>query len=393
LVNKEYQFLKTPLDGSTYNNTTVNKTNKKAAGDTIWSEDFTNGFPAGWSSVDNTGNGYVWVNHPAGILPDADFTTNISSIKSNSGGNCMLLYSDLYQSHQPAGGYIDMDAYFQTTAIPINGQPDVNVNFQQYFRRCCSNSWVTAFLMANTDPTFTSNVFTYDITGAISPAASSPNPVYMSINISDIAGGLNGDIYLRFYIGSGVEAYFWMIDDIYITEAPVNEIEVSNGFYGFDSYQYTRIPSSQIQPMDFSIQSINNGSADQTGTNFTADINNGTSSIFNGNSNDTTINSLSTDTFNLNDFWTPPFSPPNQPYTISLDVFSDSIDETPANNSISFPPLQTTIDKWAHDDFSNTPGNGEGNAGPNGVNEYEAGNYYKTVNYFRPIWFKYSNRI
>ena len=169
-----------------------------------------------------------------------------------------------------------------------------------------------------------------------------------------------------------------MIDDIYITESPINDIEVSNGLYGFDGYQYTRIPQSQIQPMDFSIQSINTGSANQTGTNFTVDIQEGGGSIFNDNSNDTTINSLSTDTFKLNNLWTPQMFPLNTPYTVTLNIFSDSLDETPNNNEITLPSFQTTDQLWALDDFSTNPGNGGGTPGPNNVTEYEAGNYFKT---------------
>jgi hypothetical protein len=387
-ANKGFENLKSQLSSYSDINKVITSQplqNKKAVGDTIWSEDFTNGFPAGWSVYDSTGNNYNWVINNGdieNITANPSGYTNATGIASSSGGNYILLFGDEYNRVQLAntGTSVEMNAYFQTSAIPINGQPGINVIFQQKQRRCCANSGLITVLMASTDPTFTTNVQSYDILGGIATSQQTPDPMDMSINISDIAGGINGNLYLRFYIGAGISHYYWMIDDIHIVESPVNDIEVSNGFYGFDGYQYTRIPVSQIEPIDFSIQSENKGSANQTGTNFTVDINNGTSSIFNGSSNDTTINSLSTDTFDLNDFWTPPFSPLNQPYTVSLDVFSDSLDETPQNNSIIFPSFEVTSAIMALDDYSVTPGNGGGNAGPNGVSEYEVGNQFYIVN-------------
>ena len=47
------------------------KTNFKAPGDTIFSEDFTNGIPTGWTVVDNTNNNYLWVINDDSIANNA----------------------------------------------------------------------------------------------------------------------------------------------------------------------------------------------------------------------------------------------------------------------------------------------------------------------------------
>jgi hypothetical protein len=386
-ANKGFENLKSQLSSYSDINKVITSQplqNKKAVGDTIWSEDFTNGLPAGWSVYDSTGNNYNWVidnGDIENITANPSGYTNATGIASSSGGNYILLFGDEYNRVQLAntGTAVEMNAYFQTSAIPINGQPGINVIFQQKQRRCCANSGLITVLMASTDPTFTTNVQSYDILGGIATSQQTPDPMDMSINISDIAGGLNGNLYLRFYIGAGISHYYWMIDDIHIVESPVNDIEVSNGFYGFDGYQYTAIPQSQIQPMDFSLVSSNIGSANQTGTIFTVDIDNGGSSVFNYSSNDTTINSLSIDTFYLNNIWTPPSSPHYSQYTPTLCIYSDSVDETPYNNCNGFSPFIITSAVLALDDFSPTPGNGGGNAGPNGETEYEAGNYFKCL--------------
>ncbi len=359
--------------------------NKKAVGDTIWSEDFTNGFPAGWSVYDSTGNNYNWVinnsdiNNQTSIPPGY---TNTSAIASESGGNHMLLFGDEYNRVQQANTStsVELNSFFQTSAINLTGQSAVTVNFQQKFNRCCANAGIISNMVVSTDPTFTTNVEKYDIVNGESTGAPSQILINMSINISDFVGGLNGDIYLRFHVESGTTHYYWMIDDIYITESGLNNIVTDNGFYGLNGYQYTKIPVSQVQPIDFYMEAYNTGSVDQTGTNLKVDIYDGISSIFNDNSTNTTINSFGRDTFELNNFWIPPTNQLNIPYTVSLDIFSDSLDETPQNNSIIFPPFEITSAILALDDYSATPGNGGGNTGPNGVTEYEAGNQFDIVN-------------
>ena len=372
---------------------TQHQQNKKAVGDTIWSEDFTNGFPAGWSIFDSTGNNYNWVINNSdieNITANPPGYTNAAALASESGGNHMLLFADEYNRVQLAntGTAVNMNTYFQTSGINLNGQTAITVHFQQRHRLICLPPY-QANLWVSTDPSFTSNVSKYDIQGGIFGCSQSPNPMNMSINISDIAAGYHGDIYLRFYIESGIAHYFWMIDDIYVTENGLNDItthqrlsgsDLPTAYYGFGGYQYTRVPVSQIQPIDFQMIAKNTGYVDQPNTNLTIDINDGNASIFNNSSISTTLTSFSKDTFELNNFWTPPTSPLNVPYTITLDVFSDSIDESPWNNQATFQPFEITSSLLALDDFSSTPGNGGGYWGPNNTTEYEAGNHFSIIN-------------
>jgi hypothetical protein len=378
LIKKEFRETKlqktlapAPLNSSTGSSVVANK---KAAGDTLWSEDFNNGFPAGWNSVDNTNNNAVWVLQPAGPIPDADFTSGVSTIQSTSGGNCMLLYGDDYNSPIPAGGYFDMDAYFQTSAInfstPVSG---VSVEFQQYFRRCCAiNPPPVSVLAVSTDPTFPAGASTeeYDIIGGIGGNVYSPDPMNMSINISSIAANYTGDIYLRFHVKSGTDSYFWFIDDIAVVESQNNDIVTSQASYGFYGVEYTRLPANHIRPADFSMASNNIGAVDQPGSNLTVKINDPSGQVYTSSTNDTILPSLSIDTLSLIDNWTPPATPLNNPYTITLEILSDSTDATPANNEYTFSPLEITSNIMAIDDYSASPGSTSGNNG----GEYEVGN-------------------
>ena len=375
LVKKEFKETKLERTSSVFeaNQTFANQNtvmNKKAPGDTIWSEDFdaSSALPANWSVTDLTGNNAVWVIQPPGVLPDADFTTNQPTIASTSGNNCILLYSDLYESPMPAGGYYDMDSYFQTGAINLSNYIGVSVEFQQSFRKCCTlNPAPVAVLSVSTDAAFTSPT-EYDIIGGI--AETSPNPMNMSVNISAVAANYAGDIYLRFHIKSGIEAYYWMIDDIAIVETVENDITTSQASYSFYGAQYTRLPANHIRSADFSMASNNVGSADQTNSNLTVTINDPSGQVYTSSTNDTTLPSLSIDTLYLNNNWTPPATPLNNPYTITLDILSDATDATPANNGYTFPPLQITSNIMAIDDYSATPGSTSGNGGL----EYEIGN-------------------
>ncbi len=366
------------------NNVTANF---KAPGDVIYSQDFnaSSSLPAGWSEMDNTGNTAPWVVQAAGTLPDADFTTGQATIASTSGGNCMLYYSDGYQSPPPAGGYYEVDAYFQSEAIAVNNLGGVSVNFQQSFRNCCANSGVIAVLMASTDPAFPTGPTTasYDILGGVATNVASADPMDMSVNISAIAANHTGNIYLRWYIGAGIEAYYWMVDDIQVVESPINDIVTQNGFYGFFGVEYTRIPASQVQPMSLSMQYNNIGVADQTGSRMTVDVTG--PSPHNSNTTPATIASLEADTLTMADVWTPSalMADWDQDYQVTLSITSDSTDLTPANNGVVFPPFQVTEALMAIDDMgelTGAVGNGGGNAGPNNVTEYEAGNQFDIVN-------------
>jgi len=359
---------------------TVNN-NDKAPGDVIWMEDFTGGFPAGWTQGGTTNtNSDNWVINSIDVNPTnypPSQYTDVTPIASTSGGNHMLFVAE------NATPVSDRDSYFQTTAIPLTGQASVAVRIQSKFRLCCSAD-AALNLVVSTDPTFPvgATTHTYDVRGGVAINSMSADPLLTSVNITDLVGGLTGDIYLRVHWAGGASHYFWMVDDIAVIENVSNDIVISNGYYGTFNVPYTRIPVDQIQPIDFSAEVENVGADAQTATIITADIN---GTVFTGTSASTTLNALTLggvtadtqDSLTVTTQFTPATTV-GVSYTATITASSDFTDATPGNNVLSFPPFEVSQFIYAQDDYGvNGIGNGGGEDNNNaGAFEYEAGNYF-----------------
>jgi hypothetical protein len=218
--------------------------NKKAGGDTLWSEDFENGLPAGWTSVDNNSNSFEWYLN-SGLLPESAALGDDWDplVFEGAEGNYMMLPSGYYNTPRAAtqNDNAEMDAYFQTAAIPLNNIGGVSVTFKQDFIQCCAiNPAPESFVSVSTDPTFPSGLLTkeYDIIGGV-PGNIRFNGT-TTINISDIAANYTGDIYLRFHVRSGIRFYYWTIDDIALVQSQDHDITTSQASYGFYGDQTQR---------------------------------------------------------------------------------------------------------------------------------------------------------
>jgi len=167
------------------------------------------------------------------------------------------------------------------------------------------------------------------------------------------------------------------------------DLVASNAYYGSAQGEvpYTRIPVAQNQPINFSIEVINQGAATQTGTIMTASINGGTA--FAGTSTPVALAPAATDSL----FPTTSFTPPTTigvPYATSLELSSSTghTDFLPSDNIMTFPPFEISQFIYALDDFgplqdfgaTNTIGNGGGpRPAPSTSVEFEAGNFFDVV--------------
>jgi len=245
-------------------------TNNKAVGDTVWSEDFGGGMPAGWTVVDNNFQGLNWryanqatLDNPA---PNG-YTTAHASIPSTTNANgFMLLFSDsLNYACVGAGTCVDMDAYFQTAAIPMGAASSYILKFQTEYRTCCAGgSPEFLSVRVSSDPTFpaTAATQTWEVKNTPHNTNTFRN---MEINVSAIAVGA-ANVYIRFH-QTNSSHYYWQVDDLAITEGSANDIlltEAASDFWYQGGGHYTEIPSSLGAYINFRGMLENFGSAAQT---------------------------------------------------------------------------------------------------------------------------------
>jgi len=340
---------------------------KKVIGDTLFYEDFTNGFPTGWTFLDNNGNNYDWVISNAATITAT--YTNTSGIASTSGGNYMLLFGDSYNAAQP---FVDMDAYFQTDAIDLTGFPSVEVEFQQKFRYCCGGSDRLSFYVSNDNANWTE----FDTKGGLGANDQSVDPDVVTIDISCIAGN-KSTVYLRWH-QQDASHYYWMVDDIVIREASIShELAIEENFY-LDPWfapPYTMIPLNHIDTSIYAAVIKNNRPGVETGVTLNVTVNDGANDVFNETSAPTTINGCLDSTyigltngFVIGNIGT---------YTVNFELGMDSTDVDLTNNSVSHS-IEVTDTVFARD---NSAPVFELNASSYGVTQpYEFGVWYDLVN-------------
>ncbi len=340
----------------------------KAGGDTIWFTTFDwidatqeRGWtlPEGWEIVDNTDFGMPWewrndtlrgnfTNQPAPghfVTPDDGF---------------VALAIDEYNAVDGVTTSNAADSYIQTPSIDCSANPSVMVNFQQFFRLCCSNynleMWVT-----NDDWV---HAAIYDVRFGV--AGNTVTPVKFrspEINISDVAAGMN-NVQIRFYIFGGSSHYYWMIDDLVVTEAFQNDLVLEDTWAEFNGGFDERIGHINYWPMtqmgaaaevggnigDYLFRGalLNNGMADQENAMVNTTILKNGEEIFNENSEPTVIWPLDRDTLDVTSIF---LADDYGDYKISYEATSDNDEEVPRNNSTSI--MFTVNDTLMHRaDFS-----------------------------------------
>ena len=243
----------------------------------IWSEDFAGGFPAGWTLQDASGI-CPWrfsTDGSWGNFNGNGATAGGTAIASTTAANGFLICDVDSANHfvygQPSGTtYQYLDSYFTTDAIDLTGYPSVLLEFQQFFR---FNNSVSLNVMVSTDnATWT----TWTVQGATANNAASPNAEQVSVNISSVAGN-QATVYIK--IGWNARVYYWMIDDMQISEAADHDLKIANTSFNNQTpmstgstIKYTYIPTAQVAPIEFKADLVNFGAQSQTGCNANVDV-------------------------------------------------------------------------------------------------------------------------
>jgi len=303
----------------------------RAATDTIpgmyWN--FAGGFPADWTRADLSSNQIGGWQHTL-LAPQGQFSTNIGVLNSTSNENgYMILDGDFYNPGTPPSEH-DMDAYMQTPVLDLSSYQDVKLHFQYAFRYCCDASEIEMNVRVSTDggTTFTN----IDFRDGLEVNRVSVNAVNKNINISNIAGG-QSNVVIRFHV-KGASHYFWMIDDVAITEAADNDLVLLRRFVDFyyeDGGYYTQLPYSQLGEIDFRGRTYNNGVATQTGAKLNIAVTKDGSEIYNSSSSGASIGRLDTTILSLTNTFNPEGT---GEYSISFNLNQDQEDQIPTDNTL-----------------------------------------------------------
>jgi hypothetical protein len=252
----------------------------------IWSEDFSAGFPALWStSSSNMGGAFAtcpwaWTTDGTwGYYNGNQGTAGSNALTSTTASNGFLICdtdsANHYANGQPSGStYQYIESLVTTNAIDLSIHPAVSLEFEHLFRynNLGNGSFTPPTVYVSTDSI---NWTSYLVNGGISNNTQSSNPVVTSVNISSVAGN-QSSVYIRF--GWVARCYYWMIDDIKIVETEPNKLEISDHTYGgwWLGYQalgdygidYTFNPLNQINSNPYRMEAVvkNNGANLQTNT-------------------------------------------------------------------------------------------------------------------------------
>ncbi len=271
----------------------------------FWQEDFGGGFPSSWAVIDSSGI-CPWVYSTDGSwgnFSTGGTTAAAPGINSTTGGNGFLIVDADSANHftygQPSGAnYQYLSSYFGTDAIDCSTHSSVILSFEQFFRY---NNGITLNVQVSNDSI---NWTTYDVSGGQGNNLASPDPQLVTLNISTVAAS-QSTVYLRF--GWSARVYFWMIDDIALSEADPFDIAMNDTWWGMGNfgYQYYKIPLSQTGPVTFYSELTNNTGAQLDGCDAAIDVSGTAGSVFSGSGTPISIASAATDTVTSSTSWTP----------------------------------------------------------------------------------------
>jgi len=357
----------------------------KASGEVFWSCTFNWGnvdtkawtLPDGWEIKDNTDLGNTWMwRSPYDTLggcctkqgPSPNFATPLDGY--------IVLPSDEYNHRDGIGTNNAMDSYFQTCPIDCSGKTTVTVKFKQLFRLCCSTN--TLQMLVTNDGGV--HWATYDcLFGLGNNRVTDARYQNIEFNITDVAAGYS-NVQLRFY-QTGNADYFWMIDDLTVSEAYQNDLILADYWCNFNGGKDEGIghvcnwPLSQmgmasevagtIGEYSFKGAFLNNGAADQENVKLQMTVLKNGNQVYQDVSDAKSIWTLERDTSTVNSVF---LANDYGDYQFNYAAISDNAEEIPANNTVqqSFTVNDTLMHRadFTANSASNTGGWTDGaNAG------------------------------
>lgn len=278
---------------------------KKSSVTTIWTEDFANGIPATWNNsgfdVDPaTGNFNpnplcLWEYRGPNTTPSngtgsrGAYASANDPITSPTASNGFIIFdSDWLDNNGVAGAFGTGNSAaphygtLTTDTIDLSGYPAVQLQISSYARTFFGDFYVA--ISGDGGLTFPDTV---EFHAALAVNASTDNGAIFSANISNTAGNSANTVLQFIFDGipgnaNGSGYYFWMIDDIEISEIPANAFQFTpwqgaperDVIYPANHPRYgsPQVDQAAQLPVSFDCNIINFGFADQYNVRLNVDI-------------------------------------------------------------------------------------------------------------------------
>ena len=233
----------------------------------IWEEDFSGGFPQGWSTYSSNTQGGIatcpWVyttDGSWGYFQGSQGASAAVGISSTTALNGFLISDTDSANHhsygQPSGTtYEYIESYFTTSAINLSLNSAVNLEFEHSFRY--NNLGGAQFTPPTVSVSSDSITWTnYLVNSGLPNNTNSLDPEILSLNISSVAAN-QSTVYIK--IGWTSRVYFWMIDDMRIIETPSNLMSIDNavtGGYWIDYQNYSASGLNTMIGLDYTVTPV-----------------------------------------------------------------------------------------------------------------------------------------
>ena len=344
----------------------------------FWVEDFSGGFPAGWTTLDSSAI-CPWVYSTDGSW--GNFNGNNATaagpgINSTTGANGFLLCDIDSANHftygQPSSSsYQYLSTYVGTDAIDCSAQTSVFLSFEQFFRY---NNGITMNVKVSNDGT---NWTVYDVSGGQANNSASSNPQSISLNISAVAAN-ESTVYIQF--GWSARVYHWMIDDIALSEADPFDIAMVDSYWGMGGFdnQYYKTPISHVAPITFYSDLVNNSGAQLDGCISDVDVSGTSGSVYSGVSGPVSIAVAANNLVASSSTWTPAAI---GMYDMTAVASSTSGTDANMTNNNFADSLEITVSTFGLDNLSDvSQSTGSiSNFGSNTGQPFKIGNVYQVT--------------
>lgn len=303
----------------------------------LWTEDFSEGIPDGWTNEDLNGFDavFTWCADPNTGQADGcprlwDDNTNLQTPFASETVNNGFISMDSDLIGQIAGNHLTQ---LTTDAISVADAEEVWFSMQTHIGVYTIDAVNGAILRVSTDEgeNWTDFVLFPNLTTG---ERWSENPASPVVNISEAAAG-SENIWLQFQWEGSYE-YHWSMDDMVLYDGDPrfdNDLQVDKFYAIAPNYSY---PEGQLEPFGFLADVSNVGAQTQTDINLSITIAEDGTEVF---SADLAYEPIPIDSTVENVLFAEQFTPAGEAgtvYTGTYEVSAAVTDENPENNTRTF---------------------------------------------------------